>query len=64
MRVCLKSGKALGAQGIGGMRSSPGAERWGRSDSGVPQSPVFFGLGICSANSLTEKNAPFLIEKE
>jgi hypothetical protein len=26
---------------IGGMRSSHSAERWGRSDSGVPESPVF-----------------------
>jgi hypothetical protein len=38
------------AQGIGGMRSSPGAPRWGRSDSGVPESPVFCGIAV--------KNAP------
>jgi hypothetical protein len=46
------------AQGIGGMRSSHSAERWGRSDSEVPESPVFCGLGICGANSQTAKNAP------
>jgi hypothetical protein len=28
------------AQGIGGVRSSPGALRRGRSDSGAPESPV------------------------
>jgi hypothetical protein len=30
------------AQRIEGMRSSPSAERWGRSDSGVPESLVFY----------------------
>jgi hypothetical protein len=34
-------GRALvRAPGIGGMRSSHSAERWGRSDSGVPESPA------------------------
>jgi hypothetical protein len=44
-------------KGLEGCASSHSAPRCGRSDSGVPESPVFCGLGICGANSQTAKNA-------
>jgi hypothetical protein len=44
------------AQGIGGVRSSHGALRWGRSDSGAPQSPVF---GACAENAPKFFTNPF-----
>jgi hypothetical protein len=51
-RICVRKSavRPKAAQGIGGVRSSHGARRRGRSDSAAPQSPVF----AC----LARKNAP------
>jgi hypothetical protein len=46
--------KKVIAQGIGGVRSSHGAQRRGRSGSGAPESPI---SGACAGN------APKLLEK-
>ncbi|MDR1316423.1 MAG: DUF2070 family protein [Spirochaetales bacterium] len=48
---------AAGARARGIVAESPQEAHWRFRGLGA-ESPVFFGQGICGANSLTEKNAP------